>query len=128
MKTLTPLILLAAATAACTASPPPEQAVAAGGVSCLPGDQVIARHLAAPNTIDFEMVGGKTYRNQLASKCVSLERLGSTAIVGVTSAADPARVCAGDRVKIFDPVEVKATGLRGEPYCQLGQFTAMRTP
>ena len=129
MKAPTPLIFVCLAVAACTAAPPPQQQVAAAGaVSCIPLDQVIARHLAGPAAVDFEMLGGTTYRNQLASACPGLERLGASAVVAVTAGAETGRLCAGDRVKIFDRVEIKATGLQTYPFCQLGQFTAMPTP
>jgi len=127
MKAWAPSILLSAATVACTASPPPQQAAAAGGVSCIISDQIVGRRLASPTAVDFDVLGGTTYRNELARACPGLERLGASAIVAVTGGADPGRLCAGDRVQIFDPVEVKATGLRGYPCCQLGKFTAMPT-
>jgi len=129
MKAPTPLILLCSAVTACTAAPSPQQQIAAAGaVSCIPMDQVIARRLSGPGAVDFEMLGGTTYRNQLASACPGLERLGESAVVAVTAGGETGRLCAGDRVKIFDPVEVKATGLQTYPYCRLGKFSAMSTP
>src|SRR5262245_53945392 len=126
MKTLAPLILLSAATAACTASPPPQQATA-NGLSCINSDQIVGRRLAGANAVEFDVLGGTTYRNELAQVCPGLERLGASGIIAVTGGADPSRLCAGDRVQIFDPVEVKATGLKSYPHCQLGQFTATPT-
>ena len=124
MKAPTPLILLCSVAAACTAAPPPEQPLAAAGAArCIQLDQVISRRASGPSAVDFEMLGGTTYRNRLASACPGLERLGESAVVAVTAGAETGRLCAGDRVKIFDPVEVKATGLETYPHCTLGEFT-----
>lgn len=123
MKTPTPLILLCSAVTACTAPPPAGQQLAAAAAErCIQLDQVIARRASGPAAVDFEMLGGITYRNQLASACPGIERLGESAVVAVTAGADTGRLCAGDRVKIFDPVEVKATGLETYPHCTLGEF------
>jgi hypothetical protein len=122
MKVPTSLILLCSAAAACTAAPPPGKQLAAGAERCIQLDQVIARRTSGPAAVDFEMLGGITYRNQLASACPGLERLGESATVAVTAGAETGRLCAGDRVKIFDPAEAKATGLEGYPECRLGQF------
>jgi hypothetical protein len=46
--------------------------------------------------------------------------------VAIVSGAETGRLCAGDRVKIFDPVEVKATGLATYPLCRLGAFTIVQ--
>jgi hypothetical protein len=128
VKVPTSLILLCSAAAACTAAPPPGQQLAAAGAErCIQLDQVIARRASGPAAVDFEMLGGITYRNQLASACPGLERLGESAVVAVTAGAETGRLCAGDRVKIFDPVEVKATGLQTYPYCKLGEFTPTST-
>ena len=127
MKASAPLIFVCLAMASCTAAPPPQQALA-GASRCIPLDQVVARRIAGPMGVDFEMLGGTTYRNHLASKCPAFERLGDNAVVAVTAGAETGSLCAGDQVKIFDPVEIQATGLKGYPSCRLGQFTAMPTP
>jgi hypothetical protein len=128
MKTWTPLLVLVAVTA-CTAtpSPAPSQTTAASGVRCIPLDQVVARRAVSPNEVEFDVLGGTTYRNQLESPCTNLQRIGANAAVAITAGAETGRLCAGDRVKIFDPAEVQATGLAGYPFCKLGQFTALPT-
>ena len=89
---------------------------------------LVGRRTAAPNSLEFDVIGGITYRNELATSCKSIERLGPSAIIGVTSDGDTGMLCTGDRVKVFDPVEVKATGLRSYPYCRLGNFTVASAP
>ena len=125
MKASAPLLLVGLAAASCTPSPPPSQQSAASVRSCIPLDQVVARRAAAPAAVDFDMLGGVTYRNRLETACGNFERLGPLAVVAVTAGAETGHLCAGDRVKIFDPVEAKATGLGAHPYCRLGEFTAV---
>jgi len=92
--------------------------------TCIPLDQIVTRRTVGANAVEFDISGGVTYRNELASACDAVERLGSGASFGVTN-AETGTLCAGDRIKIFDPAEVQATGLRNYPYCRLGKFTAV---
>lgn len=114
--------LLCATLAACAPAPPPVQALGQTA-RCIPSDQIISRRVAGAAAIDFEIVGGGVYRNSLASHCPGLERLGDLAVVAVTSGGEGSRLCRGDRVKVFDPVEAQATGLQSYPECLLGDFT-----
>ena len=125
MKASAPIILLLSLATACA------QARTAGDhedsprVSCIPSNQVAVRHIAGPSALNFEMLGGTNYRNELVGRCSAFKRLGDNAIVAVASSSDKDRLCAGDRVKIFDPVDVEASGLQGYASCQLGPFTAV---
>lgn len=116
--------LVAAMLGGCAAEPPPRQ-LAAAAPECIALDQVIARRAVAPAAVEFEMIGGRIYRNQLASACPGLERLGDLAVVAITSGAEGSSLCRGDRVRIFDPVEARATGLQSYPECLLGDFVAV---
>lgn len=132
MKIAIPLALsgmtVAAAAFAASSSQPGQPAQAAKSRTCIPLDQVVARRTVGATAVEFDVIGGTTYRNELASACKGIERLGSSAAIAVTTGAETGMLCAGDRVKIFDPVEVKATGLRTYPYCQLGKFTVGNAP
>jgi hypothetical protein len=132
MKVAIPLALasMTAAAAALASSSPrsDEPAQAQAPRTCIPLDQVVARRTAGASAVEFDVVGGITYRNELASPCAGIERLGSSAAIAVTTGAETGMLCAGDRVKIFDPVEAKATGLQAAPYCQLGKFTVVNAP
>jgi hypothetical protein len=124
------LVGVTAAAAAVAAVSPQANAPAPAPAAkrCIFLDQVVGRRTVGPNSVEFDVVGGITYRNELATACKSIERLGPSAIIGVTSDGDTGMLCAGDRVKIFDPVEIKATGLRSYPYCRLGNFTVASAP
>lgn len=125
MNIAIPLALagLAAAAVAAAQSQPATPAPSAEARSCIPLDQVVARRTVGASAVEFDLIGGKSYRNDLARACPGIERLGSSAAIAITTGAETGMLCAGDRVKIFDPVEIKATGLQTYPHCQLGKFT-----
>jgi hypothetical protein len=129
MNIVTPLAwasFAAAAIAVASGPPSAEPTKDPKARSCIPLDQVVGRRTAGANAVEFDLIGGVTYRNELASSCVGIERLGPGATIAVTN-AESGTLCAGDRVKLFDPVEVRATGLRSYPYCRLGSFVVSTT-
>lgn len=117
-------ILVGTTLAGCAAAPPAQQ-LSDAAPTCIALDQVITKKAVAPAAIHFEMVGGRTFRNQLASACPGLDRLGDLAVVAVTSGGEGSRLCRGDRVRVFDPVEARAIGLRSYPECVLGDFVEL---
>ena len=118
----------ALAVASCTAAPPPQQAAAVPGArSCLSLDQVSGRYTAPPNSVIFETVGPVIYRNDLASRCPGIERLGASAAIAFDTGPG-GQVCRGDRIRIFDPIESRATGIASNPACVLGDFIPIARP
>jgi hypothetical protein len=69
----------------------------------------------------FEVAGPTNYRNDLAGACPGLERLGRSAVVELADASGD-QLCSGDRIRVYDPVEAKATGRLSYPTCILGYF------
>ncbi|WP_395623754.1 hypothetical protein [Sphingomonas daechungensis] len=122
------LVGMTAAAAALAANPTAEPSATTKANRCVPLDQIVGRRTVGPNAVEFDVVGGVTYRSELARPCAGVERLGSSAAIAITTGAETGDICEGDRVKIFDPVEVQATGLRNYPHCQLGKFTVVSVP
>ena len=124
MKTVLP-VLLTATLIGCTAAPPPpgQQAMAMppGAQNCIPLSQIAGRRVEPPNSVMFEVAGPVNYRNDLIGECPGLARLGSTAAIEFVNPTG-SQICRDDRIRVFDPVEAKATGIRGEPVCRLGAF------
>ena len=117
-------ILLCATLAGCAATPPPPAPQPLGATeSCVSLDRVVGRRVSGPQTIDFELLNGEIYRNRLATACPGMEQLGKTAAIAVTTGGEGNRLCRGDRVKVFDPLIARATGLGSYPACLLGEFT-----
>jgi hypothetical protein len=104
-----------AETAAATAAP------VGAPVSCITLDQVISRRPAGAQAVEFELTGGRRYRNEIVGACPGLERAGSADIVHVE--ATGSQLCRDDRVRIYDPVEARNTGAQSFPHCRLGMFT-----
>lgn len=111
----------------CAAAPMTQQPISAGA-ECIALNQVVGRRVAGPNAIEFEMVDGSVIRNDLASACPGLERLGGLATISISSGGEGGRLCRGDRVRIFDPIEARATGLQSYPECLVGGFTQVAQP
>jgi hypothetical protein len=113
---------------ACTAAPPPASRpaqAAAATTRCISSDQIAGRHLDGPGTLEFEMVGGVTYRNQLAQVCPGMDRLGSSAAIDSINRGEGAQLCRGDRIRVYDAAEIKATDAAKAPTCVLGDFIAL---
>jgi hypothetical protein len=113
---------------ACTAQPPPPPPAMAQGaqVSCIDLKQVVARHVLPPASVLFEMSGGVTYRTDLVGGCPSAARADASSIVQTESQGT--ELCQNDHIRIYDPVEVKATGPAATPQCRVGVFTAVPNP
>jgi hypothetical protein len=117
--------------AGCTMNGPdaePAAMAAATGAAeqCIPIDQIISRRPAGPQSITFEMVGGRHYRNDLPEPCPGLQRAGTAEIVQVE--ATGSRLCRDDRVRVYDPVEARNIGLAAFPHCRLGAFKPVPQP
>lgn len=118
-------LLLVAALAACDAqtAPPPPLGARGAQVNCIDLRQVASRHVLSPTSVLFEMVGGVTYRNDLNGNCPSAARAGPSEII--ETIGQSTQLCRDDRIRIYDPVEARATGPRSFPTCRVGVFTAV---
>jgi hypothetical protein len=119
------MVLLCLAGTGCgTQTAPPVAPIAVGAQTrCIDLQQVISRHVVPPSSVLFEMSGGVTYRNDLVSACPGAVRANGSEIIQTESQGT--RLCVDDSVRIYDPVEAKATGAGSFPKCRLGVFTAV---
>jgi hypothetical protein len=95
-------------------------------VNCIDLAQVAARRVLPPNAVLFEMVGGINYRGELVGGCPGAERADGSAIIQTETQST--RLCRDDHIRIYDPVEAKATGARSFAVCRVGGFTAIPSP
>ena len=125
MRTLAFYMLAAGSLHGC-AQAPADQLTSGGAaaLSCITLTQVAGRRAVGPGTVLFSTVGPTNYVNQLRGRCPPLERLGSTATISVASGGHGGQLCSGDRIRVFDPVEVVGTRLESYPTCVLGRFIA----
>lgn len=124
MRKMLAVSLVAATLGSCAVQPPAPNYAGAPS-RCISLNQVIARRPVAPAAIEFEMLRGRTLRNQLATVCPGIERLGDLGVIAITSGGEGGRLCRGDRVRIFDPIEARATGIQSYPECVLGDFVEL---
>jgi hypothetical protein len=121
------MLLLSLGIAGCSvqpsAPPPPATAAAGGRTSCIDLKQVIAKHALAPNSVLFEMNGGISYRNDLQGTCPGIARANGSEIIQTESQS--AQLCVNDSIRVYDPIEARATGARSFAKCRLGLFTAV---
>ena len=90
----------------------------AQGVSCISLASVAGRRVVGADTLLFETAGPNDYRNRLASHCPATQRIGTSASVALLD-VQGSQLCAGDRVRIFDPLEDRVAAA---PTCRLGNF------
>jgi len=125
MRSKTLLIFAPLLAGGCTtADNMPEEASAApagASVRCIDVSQIIARRPAGPQSVIFELAGGRTYRNDLPDICPGLQRAGRSEIVQIELTGSS--LCRNDRVRIYDPVEARDLGVASFPHCRLGDFT-----
>lgn len=121
MRNAIALVTLALSIGACSA-PAPVAQTSAASLRCIPLNQVAGRRVEG-NGVAFEMLDGAVYHNGLGGHCPGVERLGSLAAISVVSGGEGGQLCAGDRIRVADPVEARATGLASYPVCLLGDFT-----
>jgi hypothetical protein len=120
MKLMTAMPLVALA--ACTAQPPPPMIAARAAGSCIDLAQVTARHVAPPSAVIFETTHG-VYRAEIVGNCAAAAHPNGSEIVQTESQSS--HVCPDDRVRIYDPVEAKATGATAFPQCRIGTITTV---
>lgn len=121
MRSLMVATVAAGTLLGCTGAAVQPVATSTAGVSCISLTQVAGRRAVADGVL-FELVGRTNYLNRLRGECPFLARLGSTATISVAGGGEGGQLCSGDRVRIFDPVEVAGRTIAGVPTCVLSEF------
>lgn len=121
MLTLTALLAFAAGTAPSAAG---EQSAAdrvGESRSCLAHSAIASSIVEDQQTIRFEMVGRRIYRNRLATACPELRQVahGSSALAFELHGGS---VCRGDLVRITDLGRARGLSLETAIACPLGSF------
>lgn len=125
MKTALPLHLTALALIGCSTTQPQLAQGLAKAARCIDLNQVVGRRAAGPDSVEFELANGTVYRSRIVGQCPGLARLGASATVSVASGGEGGRLCTGDRIRVFDPLEVRAVSSRSQPTCTLGEWREM---
>ncbi|MDQ8757150.1 hypothetical protein RCO27_13040 [Sphingosinicella sp. LHD-64] len=119
--------LAALVLSAASAQEPQAKASAAtdGTRNCIDLSAVTSRQAEDGQTIRFEAIGGRTYRNHLPGRCPGLQQ-SSRGFGTLAFEVHGAQICRGDRVRVLDPSS-PASVSTSVP-CVLGTFTEVRTP
>jgi len=123
MKRAIALLSLAAGACGTQSAPLVEVVPAAAQTRCIDLQQVIARHVQQPSSVVFEMSGGTTYRNDLVGACPGAARANGSEIIQTETQSTT--LCANDTIRVYDPVEAKATGSQSFAKCRVGMFTTV---
>jgi hypothetical protein len=115
---------LAACNAQPVATPPavPQQAQ----LNCIDLTQVTARRVIPPSAVLFDMAGNVSYRSELVGGCPGAARANGSEIIQTESQST--QLCRNDHIRIYDPVEAKATGGGSFAMCRVGGFTPVPKP
>ena len=122
MKTALPLQLTAVALIGCSTTPQQLPQRLAKAARCIDLNQVVGRRAAGPDSVEFELANGITYRSRVVGHCPGLKRLGASATVSVASGGEGGRLCAGDRIRVLDTLEVRMASIQSQPTCTLGEW------
>ena len=118
MRLALALLILPALVQCAPAGPPASgQAEAAGAVECIDLSRVASRHATGPDSLYFEMLGGKAWRNQLGGRCPGLEHSENFGALAFEPSGNS--LCRGDKVRAVDPAR---GGYGSSVPCLLGRF------
>ena len=98
-----------------------EQAVEKVGdvLSCLSDSAIVGRMVEDEQTIRFETLGGRVYRNRLSGRCPGFQQA-AQGFGALAFELHGGRLCRGDLVRVVDPSRGGALGTA--PACPLGSF------
>jgi hypothetical protein len=112
------LLLVLPLVAQCMPPPAAGGAAAAGAIDCIDLGAVSGRRVQGPDSIRFDMIGGKSLVNRLPGRCPGLA--GSRDFGALAFEVQGNRLCRGDKVRAVDPA---LGGYRQSIPCALGGFT-----
>lgn len=122
------LVFLLAGVAGCSAQPsvPAPVVAQSAQTSCIDLTQVTGRRVIAPDAVLFDTAGGISYRAELVGGCPGAARANGSEIIQTETQST--HLCRDDHIRIYDPVEAKATGPGSFAMCRVGGFTAVPRP
>jgi hypothetical protein len=104
------------------ASDSPEQESVGATRDCIDLSRVTGRQAAGPQSIRFELLGGRVYMNELPGRCPGL-RQQANGFGALAFEVHGGRICRGDRVRVLDsPGRSLGAAYRQSIPCPLGDF------
>jgi hypothetical protein len=118
--TLTLACLLAAVTGGVGAQRPPAEK-AGDSRTCLSNSAIVSRVVEDEQTIRFETLGGRRYRNRLSGPCPGLRQAGN-GFGALGFELHGGSLCRGDLLRVVDPSRGETMTMRTASACPLGSF------
>lgn len=89
--------------------------------SCIPNGAIVGRVVEDAQTIRFELLGGRIYRNRLSGACPGLRQAGN-GFGALGFDLSGSSLCQGDLLRVVDPSRGDTSNIRTATACPLGAF------
>jgi hypothetical protein len=89
--------------------------------SCLSNGSIVSRVVEDEQTLRFETLGGRVYRNRLSGPCPGL-RQAANGFGALGFELHGESICRGDLVRVVDPSRGETSTIRTSSACPLGVF------
>jgi hypothetical protein len=89
--------------------------------SCLSNDSIVSRVVEDEQTVRFETLGGRVYRNRLSGRCPGL-RQAAHGFGALAFDLHGDQLCRGDLLRVVDPARGGTQNLQTATACPLSYF------
>ncbi|HYD13254.1 MAG TPA: hypothetical protein VEC11_10440 [Allosphingosinicella sp.] len=89
--------------------------------ACIPNGAIVSRVVEDEQTLSFELLGGRRYRNRLSGPCPGLRQAGS-GFGALGFEVHGSSLCRGDLLRIVDTARGETSNIRTATACPLGAF------
>jgi hypothetical protein len=91
------------------------------GRICIPNGSIVSRIVEDEQTIRFELLGGRIYRNRLSGPCPGLRQAGN-GFGALGFELHGSSLCRGDLVRVVGASRGQTSNIRTATACPLGAF------
>lgn len=89
--------------------------------SCIPNGSIVGRVIEDEQTIRFDTLGGRRYRNRLSGPCPGLRQVRS-GFGALGFELHGSSLCEGDLLRVIDAARGETANIRTATACPLGAF------
>lgn len=89
--------------------------------TCIPNGSIVSRVVEDEQTLRFETLGGRIYRNRLSGPCPGLRQAGN-GFGALGFEVHGSSLCRGDLVRVVDASRGETSNIRTATACPLGLF------
>jgi len=89
--------------------------------ACIPNGSIVARVVEDEQSLRFELLGGRGYRNRLSAPCPGLRQAGN-GFGALGFELNGSNLCQGDLLRVVDPSRGETMTIRTASACPLNAF------